>query len=152
MTIQEIRELANIKFPPIENFEEAQKYVEEHKVNNRFAIVTGPAGSGKFYKYSAKADATLHIDGFDRGEVEDLITTFGFNKDGKAEFKESDLIKCAKAGGTVVIDYDYFHLVKDEVIQFFINLTSKTEDTEEFRFSEVSPDFKIIMTVTPCYY
>ena len=151
MTIQEIRELANIKFPPIENFEDAQKYVEEHKVNNRFTIVTGPAGSGKFFKYSAKGDAVLRIDGFDCSEINDLAINFGFNE-GKPELTESELVKCAKAGGTAVIDFDYFHLAKDEIIQFLIDLTSKTEDTDKFRFSEVSPDFKIIMTVTPCYY
>lgn len=153
MTLQEIRELNNITYPEHEvGKDDMFQYVEEHKVNNKFTIVTGPAGCGKFTHYASKCDYSVNSQSII--DIADLLREVRFvpGKDGEnhPQIKNTEFAKYVLNGGTVL--FDEINYLSDTTLEFLIDLTSKTEDTDKFYFSRVHPDFKIIGVMTPSKY
>ena len=153
MTLQEIRELNNITYPEHEvGKDDMFQYVEEHKVNNKFTIVTGPAGCGKFTHYASKCDYSVNSQAII--DIADLLREVRFipGQDGEnhPQIKNTEFAKYVLNGGTVL--FDEINYLSDTTLEFLIDLTSKTEDTDKFYFSRVHPDFKIIGVMTPSKY
>ena len=153
MTLQEIRELNNITYPEHEvGKDDMFQYVEEHKVNDKFTIVTGPAGCGKFTHYASKCDYSVNSQSII--DIADLLREVRFvpGKDGEnhPQIKNTEFAKYVLNGGTVL--FDEINYLSDTTLEFLIDLTSKTEDTDKFYFSRVHPDFKIIGVMTPSKY
>ena len=140
MTVQEIKDLNNIKYPNDPKADSAS-YIEEHKVNDYFIIVTGPIGCGKFAKYYTKSEVIYKCENI--LQVSDLITDFEF-KDKKPTFFPSDFTKCSAVGGTVIL-YD-LNLLSDKILEFLL------EATDPEKNKSIHPDFKIIGIMTPGYY
>lgn len=150
MTLQEIRELNNITYPEHEvGKDDMFQYVEEHKVNDKFTIVTGPAGCGKFTHYASKCDYSVNSQAII--DIADLLREVRFvpGQDGEnhPQIKNTEFAKYVLNGGTVL--FDEINYLSDTTLEFLIDLTSKTEDTDKFYFSRVHPDFKIIGVMTP---
>lgn len=153
MTLQEIRELNNITYPEHEvGKDDMFQYVEEHKVNDKFTIVTGPAGCGKFTHYASKCDYSVNSQAII--DIADLLREVRFvpGQDGEnhPQIKNTEFAKYVLNGGTVL--FDEINYLSDTILEFLIDLTSKTEDTDKFYFSRVHPDFKIIGVMTPSKY
>ena len=153
MTLQEIRELNSITYPEHEvGKDDMFQYVEEHKVNNKFTIVTGPAGCGKFTHYASKCDYSVNSQSI--MDIADLLREVKFvpgpDMKNYPQINDTEFMKCVLNGGTVL--FDVFYYLSDTTLEFLIDLTSKTEDTDKFYFSRVHPDFKIIGVMTPSKY
>lgn len=106
MTLQEIRELNNITYPEHEvGKDDMFQYVEEHKVNDKFTIVTGPAGCGKFTYYASKCDYSVNSQSI--MDISDLLTEISFvpRQDGKnyPQINDTEFVKCALNGGNCFI-------------------------------------------------
>ncbi len=139
MTLQEIKDLNNIKYlndPKVDPV----SYIEEHKVNDYFIIVTGPAGCGKFAKYYTKSEVVYKCENI--LQLSDLITDFEF-KDKQPTFLPSEFEKCITTGGTVIL-YD-LNLLSDNILTFLLEIT------ETNKIATLHPDFKIIGIMTPGY-
>ena len=166
MTVAEIRELANIKYPETvypkdyytEPEEDLSKYVEEHKVNDKFIIVTGPIGSGKLPQYMAMADGMYpnfdDNNGFFYGYFCDN-DELGLRLFGRIK----NFVSYMKNGGTVLIDD--LDCLSDTTIEQLIQMTSndtfiiedKLQDEqitiERKEEVKIHPDFRLIGVITP---
>ncbi len=121
MTAQDILELNNIEYPNFDykSEDELAQYIEEHKVNDRFIIVTGPTSREKVTRYTAKSDCSIVA--YDMDNIQDLFFQFAFVND-QSTFIESDFAKCVVNGGTVLIDDIDF--LSANVLEKLIQLTS----------------------------
>lgn len=133
MTIQDIRDLDEIRIP---NCVDVEDMIQEHKMNNRFTIVTKPMARGVVNQYRSKCDFIF------------MCT----DNAPEALLADDQFAKYLLNGGTVIADE--INMASDEVLQFLIDLTEGGSYTgkftrKEYDFSNVHPDFKILGMMTP---
>lgn len=133
MTIQDIRDLDEIRIP---NCVDVEEMIQEHKMNNHFTIVTKPIARGVVNSYRSTCDFIFMCTD---NAPESLLA-------------DDQFAKCLLNGGTVIADE--INQASDDVLQFLIDLTEGGSYTgkftgREYDFSNVHQDFKILGMMTP---
>ena len=146
MTIQEIKELDNIKYPnnvDSMSFDETQQFIEKHKVNDKFTIITGPVACGKFNQ--TKADYYYGADHIKF--MDSLFYDLKVSDVTGISFVPSDFLFAIKSGKTILIDE--LNQVPLDIIKMLCDITNSYEYITEKGIIKVHPDFNIIGILTP---